>query len=398
MEERRKRRRNSRNKRAKSRKLWMARMFLILLFLICLLNIVWPSREFSEKENRMLEQRPELTLSGIESGRFMEQYESYQSDQIAGRDLWVQLKTRVDLLMGKRESNGVYKGKSKYLMEDIKTPNQEQMEHNLASMCSFQEAYPDIPMYMMLVPNAANVLSDKLPSFAVTRDQDKDFAEIQKALKGHLTWVDVSSAMKDHKSENIYYHTDHHWTSLGAKYGYEALAEALQLDTSKEVELKPYAVSDSFNGTLSATSGYETGYEEPMYVYLPKEEGTGPEVVVSYVEEQEKKATLYDTSKLKEKDKYAMFLGGNSGLIDIRTTADSTDRLLIVKDSYANSLVPFLTPYYREIFMVDPRYYYGDIHEIMENNKITSVLFLYNGNTFVEDNSISGVLENAETE
>ena len=89
------------------------------------------------------------------------------------------------------------------------------MEHNLASMCSFQEAYPDIPMYMMLVPNAANVLSDKLPSFAVTRDQDKDFAEIQKALKGHLTWVDVSSAMKDHKSENIYYHTDHHWTSLG---------------------------------------------------------------------------------------------------------------------------------------------------------------------------------------
>lgn len=398
MEERRKRRRNSRNKRAKSRKLWMARMFLILLFLICLLNIVWPSREFSEKENRMLEQKPELTLSGIESGRFMEQYESYQSDQIAGRDLWVQLKTRVDLLMGKRESNGVYKGKSKYLMEDIKTPNQEQMEHNLASMCSFQEAYPDIPMYMMLVPNAANVLSDKLPSFAVTRDQDKDFAEIQKALKGHLSWVDVSSAMKDHKSENIYYHTDHHWTSLGAKYGYEALAEALQLDTSKEVELKPYAVSDSFNGTLSATSGYETGYEEPMYVYLPKEEGTGPEVVVSYVEEQEKKATLYDTSKLKEKDKYAMFLGGNSGLIDIRTTADSTDRLLIVKDSYANSLVPFLTPYYREIFMVDPRYYYGDIHEIMENNKITSVLFLYNGNTFVEDNSISGVLENAETE
>ena len=398
MEERRKRRRNSRNKRAKSRKLWMARMFLILLFLICLLNIVWPSREFSEKENRMLEQKPELTLSGIESGRFMEQYESYQSDQIAGRDLWVQLKTRVDLLMGKRESNGVYKGKSKYLMEDIKTPNQEQMEHNLASMCSFQEAYPDIPMYMMLGPNAANVLSDKLPSFAVTRDQDKDFAEIQKALKGHLTWVDVSSAMKDHKSENIYYHTDHHWTSLGAKYGYEALAEALQLDTSKEVELKPYAVSDSFNGTLSATSGYETGYEEPMYVYLPKEEGTGPEVVVSYVEEQEKKATLYDTSKLKEKDKYAMFLGGNSGLIDIRTTADSTDRLLIVKDSYANSLVPFLTPYYREIFMVDPRYYYGDIHEIMENNKITSVLFLYNGNTFVEDNSISGVLENAETE
>lgn len=85
-------------------------------------------------------------------------------------------------------------------------------------------------------------------------------------------------------------------------------------------------------------------------------------------------------------------------MMDIRTTADSTDRLLLVKDSYANCLIPFLTPYFREIIVIDPRYYYGDIHKIMEENKITSVLFLYNGNTFVEDNSISGVLESHETE
>ena len=116
------------------------------------------------------------------------------------------------------------------------------------------------------------------------------------------------------------------------------------------------------------------------------------------MDEQKKTATLYDTSKLKEKDQYGMFLGGNSGLINIRTTADSTERLLLFKDSYANCLVPFLTPYFREILIVDPRYYYGDITEIMRDNKISSVLFLYNGNTFVEDNSISGVLNNDETE
>ena len=72
--------------------------------------------------------------------------------------------------------------------------------------------------------------------------------------------------------------------------------------------------------------------------------------------------------------------------------------LLLFKDSYANCLVPFLTPYFREILIVDPRYYYGDITEIMRDNKISSVLFLYNGNTFVEDNSISGVLNSDETE
>ena len=91
------------------------------------------------------------------------------------------------------------------------------------------------------------------------------------------------------------------------------------------------------------------------------------------VDRQKKTATLYDSSKLDEKDKYALFLGGNTGLLDIRTTADKTDRLLLIKDSYANCFVPFLTAYYREIFVVDPRYYTGDIHEIMEEKKISVI-------------------------
>ena len=120
--------------------------------------------------------------------------------------------------------------------------------------------------------------------------------------------------------------------------------------------------------------------------------------MVNYVDEQKKTATLYDRSKLKGKDKYGMFLGGNYSMLDIRTTADTTARLLLFKDSYANAVIPFLTPYYREIIVIDPRYYYGDITEVMQNHKITDILFLYNGNTFVEDNSISGVLQNGETE
>ena len=127
----------------------------------------------------------------------------------------------------------------------------------------------------------------------------------------------------------------------------------------------------------------------------PKDE---TEIVVTYTDEQRKTATLYDRSKLESRDKYAVFFGGNFSMMDIRTTADSTDRLLLLKDSYANCLIPFLVPYYREIIVIDPRYYYGDIYQVMKENKITSVLFLYNGNTFVEDNSISGVLESHETE
>ena len=385
-------------KRKLDRKKTMAMLFLVMLGVICLVNLFSKDKEYSEKENRMLQQKPEISLYGIDSGRWMKEYESYRSDQFVGRNFWVSLKTKVDLLAGKRESNGVFKGKDSYLLEDIKEPDQEQLSQNLEAIKEFESGYQNVPFYVMLVPNAANVLSDKLPPFAVVEDQKQIFDDIQNELDEYIHWVDVSQILKKHKSEVIYYHTDHHWTTLGAYYAFQELAASMELDISKISTMKPYAVTNDFNGTLSATSGYETGYEEPIYIYASEQTEDMPEVVVNYVNEKKKTATLYDTSKLEEKDKYAVFLGGNYPLIDIRTTADTTDRLLLIKDSYANCMIPFLTPYFREIVVVDPRYYYGDIKELMEENDFTSVLFLYNGNTFVEDNSISGVLQNDKTE
>ncbi len=398
MEQRKEGRRRKKRRKFSQSKRMAAVMFVSMTAFICLINLITRDKPFSEKENRVLEQKPKITMTGIENGRFMDQYESYKSDQFAGRDLWVFLKTNVDLLLGKRESNGVFKGKDGYLLEDIASPDPDQLEENLKAMVEFSSDHSNVPFYMLLVPNAANILSDKLPNLAVTEDQQEQFEDIKKALSGEYVWVDAQKVLRKHKDEEIYYHTDHHWTTLGANYVYQELAKYMELDTSKAPELKPYAVTADFNGTLSATSGYKSGYKEPIYIYSAKKAKDETEVVVNYTDEQKKTATLYDRAKLEGRDKYAVFFGGNFSMMDIRTTADSTDRLLLVKDSYANCLIPFLVPYYREIIVIDPRYYYGDIYQVMEENKITSVLFLYNGNTFVEDNSISGVLDKHETE
>ncbi len=373
-------------------------LFIALTAGICLFNLFSKDKEFSEKENRALQQKPSLTASSLESGRFMDQYETYKADQFAGRDLWVTLKTGVSLLMGERESNGIFKGKKSYLLEDIASPDEEQLAENLDAMKEFRGEYPEVGFYMLLAPNAANILSDKLPQLAVTEDQQKQLAQIQETLGGDYVWVDAQKALKKQKEKNIYYHTDHHWTTLGAYYAYQELAQTMGLDTAKAPELKAYAVTGDFNGTLSASSGYEAGYREPIYIYSAENIEENPKVVVEYVEEGTKTATLYDSTKLEERDKYAVFLGGNYPMVDIRTTADSRERLLIVKDSYANCLIPFLTPYYREIIVIDPRYYYGDIRKVMDEKRVDQVLFLYNGNTFAKDNNISGVLADDETE
>ena len=165
-EERLRRKRKRERRRQLQRNKFIALVFLLMLGIICVVNVATGDRKFSEKENRALEQRPQLTLSGIESGRWMEQYESYVSDQFTGRDFWVSLKSNLDLLSGKRKSNGVFKGKDHYLLEDIATPDETQMNANLTAMKEFQQTYKDIPMYMMLVPDAANIQADKLPKHA----------------------------------------------------------------------------------------------------------------------------------------------------------------------------------------------------------------------------------------
>ena len=367
-------------------------LFLGVLILSCGVNLMHKDRQMSEKEMRMLAQKPEISLSGIASGRFMEQYEEYVSDQFAGRDTWVRIKTFADSVAGRTEEGGVFKGKDHYLMEDVAVADESDLKENLDAMKNFKERYPDIQMHMMLVPNAANVMEDKLPAFAVTASQSRQISRVKAELGDSYDWIDAEKVLDAHKDEAIYYHTDHHWTSLGAWYAFQGAKTQLGLDKSEEIKMKAYAVSDSFNGTLSAKSGYETDYKEPIYIYLPKS-ADAPQVAVNYVEEQKKSASMYDSSKLDERDQYSVFFGGNHAMIDIQSTQTEKRRLLVFKDSYANCFLPLLAPYYREIVVIDPRYYTGKLSSVMSDKQFDDVLFLYNANTFFEDRMLAGVLD-----
>lgn len=303
---------------------------------------------------------------------------------------------KLNRLGGSREENGVLIGKEGYLMEKIVSSDQEVLKENLETIEKFAGRNKDVEMYMMLVPDAANIKSDLLPTFATVADQNRMFAQVKRELGDSLVWLDAAQVLKDHKEEEIYYKTDHHWTSLGAFYTFGAVAEQMNIKTEVASSYASYPVSTSFNGTLAAKSGCGLHEKERIDIYVPTEMDT--EVVVNYVDEQKKTTSLYDSSKLKTRDQYAVFMGGNTSLVDIKTVSESKRRLLVIKDSFANCFVPFLTPYFREIILVDPRYYSGRIDEVMETYRISDTLFLYSGNTFFQDNNISGVLGREQDE
>ncbi len=367
----------------------IGKIFILCLFGVMLVNIIIPDREMSEEENRMLASKPKLTFSTLVNGDFMEQYEEYLSDQFAGRDLWHRMKVALDRFGGSRMENGIYIGKDGQLLQDIQVPDQEHLSENLDAIKEFTETYQDIPVTMILVPDAACILNDRLPWLASVEDQNQMISMVEQSLGDSVTWVDAASALNKHKREKIYYLTDHHWTSLGAFYTFQEAATALGIEEDVSDKFLSYTVSDSFNGVLASESGAGLGTEENIDIYVPREGDN--DVIVNYVNESKRTTSLYDSSKLETKGQYGVFLGGNTSLIDIRTVSTSQKRLLVVKDSFANSFIPFLAPYYREIVVVDPRYYSGTIEDIMSSYRITDALFLYSGNSFFTDNSISGV-------
>ena len=364
-------------------------IFILTLFLFLIINVIVPDREKSVQENRMLATKPKFRLSTLISGDYDEKFEAYMDDQFVGRDMWRKLKVTVDRIGGSRLENGVYIGKNGQLLEQIEVADETHLAANIKAIKSFSESQSKIPVRMMLIPDAANVLNHSLPALAKPEDQTQMFSMIRKDLGDSVEWIDVSTELNKHKTEKIYYKTDHHWTTLGAFYAFQAAAPSLGIDGDLSGKYVSYAVSDSFSGMLASKSGVNLGEKEQIDIYVPTEEDT--DLIVDYVDEGKRSTSLYDSSKLKEKDQYTVFLGGNSSLLDIRTVSTSTKRLLLVKDSFANSFIPFLTPYYREIVVVDPRYYSGTINDLMDSYRISEVLFLYSGNTFFKDNNISGV-------
>ena len=367
-------------------------LFLTVLFcgflgVMVTANALTPDREFSQVENRPLAQRPALSLQSLVSGDFMSDYETYVTDQFPGRDGWTAAKAYAEKLVGKQENNGVYFCADSTLISRFDAPDEKRVANNAKYVAQFAEK-AGVPVTFGLIPTQAYVWADKLPQGAPNYDQRTVYADVAGALPDTITLVDsLWTALPDHKDEGIFYRTDHHWTSLGAYYGYtvmEALGlgdEVLPLSTYQKT-----TVSDEFYGTVFSSSGVRWVEPDEMDVYVPEEGIT----VTSRTYDASGKITeeprqLYDESFLEKKDKYSMFLGGQQALGIVKTGNADKPKLLIIRDSYSDSLVPFLTPHFSEIHLIDPRYYKLSASQYIADNGIDQALVLYSVPNFVTD-------------
>lgn len=338
-----------------------------------LLHILLPDRTFSPVENRTLSKMPDFSWSALVDGSYTSKLEKYLEDQFPLRDGWMGLKNRYEYLLGKREFHGVYLCGDRLIH---KIEDASRAEQNISYLQKLTEL-TDIPVYLGLIPTAAEVYRDQLPVGAENFDQAAYLEKVRESVPGAV-WVDIEKWMDGASGVSLFYRTDHHWTSAGAWHGYAALMEAM--GEPFEPLGTPETVSDDFYGTLYSSSGVHWLAPDTIERYV-----SGAGVTVENFEKGETHG-LYVDSFLGEKDKYASFLGGNTPLYIIRNPeAASGEKLLVVRDSYSDAMAPFLSQYFAEIHLVDLRYYRTSVAEYARENGMDRIFVCYSVENFVKD-------------
>ena len=322
-------------------------------------------------------QKPKFTVADFISGEFSGELEKYLTDQVPLRDGWVTMKTYMELAIGKRESGGVYLCKDQYLMDKFTSYSKKQLAANAAALADLQEklAAEGVSMNTILVHMAAQVLTDKLPAYAPAADYAAIFQVLTDA---GVDTVNVWSTLAAHSGENIYYRTDHHWTSLGAYYAYCAW-RGIQPNAD---EWTQEILCGNFRGTTWNKVPLPTVPAEEIAAWYKHINRS-----VSYNNGQYETDSIYERKYLSGSDQYAVFLNSNQAQTVIEGSGKS-GKLLLIKDSYGNTFSQSPVEDYAEVHVLDLRFFKGDAVDYAKENGITDALVLYGVQNFVKDTNL----------
>lgn len=365
-------------------------LFLIILFGVGIFTVLNGGKKYSVFEKRDLAKFPKTNVKTITKAKFQSGLDNFLNDHVVFRDQCIYTTTIVDKIMGRAEKAGVYFGEDGYLIEKPVEVKPADMKENVKYLSKFvnmaSKGMGSKNVKVVLIPNKENVLADKMPKYApVSTDNIKMKEMLWKELKDKNQIVDLTKALQKHRDEYIYYKTDHHWTSLGAKYGYEAMMDAM--GEKKLTGEKSKVVSDDFLGTTYNKIHYAP--QKDLITKYDIKTAENVDVVCEDSEEIDQNDSLYYEKALKKADKYEYFMGGNFGVLGVHTGCKNGKTLVLLKDSFANCIIPFLSNNYENIIMIDVRYLGSSIFETLEQlEKIDKLVVLFNDEKLMSNNNL----------
>ncbi|MFJ7406608.1 MULTISPECIES: DHHW family protein [unclassified Lysinibacillus] len=366
--------------------------FVGTMLFFALLFFILPHHRFSELENRYLQAAPHLSWDDVVSKKYAEEAERFVTDHFPFRDKWLWLKSATEKGRLQQENNDIYQGKDGYLFDKFTKPDNTKVQQDINVVKQFTYKHPKVNMTFLLAPTSIGLYPERLPLLAPAYPQKKVNQLIEEQLHNDLTFINGFVFLEPHASETIYYRTDHHWTTYGAYLAYVAYAKQMGWEPLSQSDFLIKNVSNSFLGSYHTRSQFTNVTPDQIQAYIPRKQA---KTEMYIADSNQTFTTMYDTSFLKKKDQYSYFLGGVHALLKLTTKLDpqqiEQQKLLVIKDSYAHNVIPFLTNHIPEIHVIDLRYYNGNITQYMTENSIEDVLFLFNTTTFIEDTTISKI-------
>lgn len=361
------------------RKKYLLYGFTIIILTLTLISFFDQDKIFSEFENRNLKSKFNFSIEKFINGKFQEEYEQYINDQMPLRDEWISIKSLSEYLLGKIENNGIIYGTNKRLFEKFDSFNEERLKNNVEAINKFSQRYID-KVSLMIVPNSYEIYREELPKGSQQVNQDEIINKIySKSIYSNN--INVLDEFINKKSEYIYYNTDHHWTTYGAYLAYCNFIESIGFNS---IDLSNYnsVILEEFYGSYFSKAK-PFNIEGDILTYYEFDD------LEMEIIGEKKYDSIYDISKMELRDKYSLFLRGNNSLTIIKNNKlQNNKKILVIKDSFANSLVPFLTQNFEEVQVVDLRSFNSKISDYMNENNFDNVIILYNLINLATDNNI----------
>lgn len=397
---------------------------------VCMIVLKRP--EISGTENRKLAEFPKFSFSDYFSGEYNEKIENYYNDTVPGRETFKKLTASI------RDKFGIQSEKAKIhgtpVKQDVRPavtssaavsshastvsktvettvsttvttepdplddPNIEgEISNNIlvydnrgimlfGGSYSNGELYAEyvnrfkedlgINVYSMVCPTPVSYYLPKKYSDMTASEKD-NIDNINDHLNGVVP-IDAYGALMEHKNEDIFKKTDHHWAQLGAFYAAEEFAREAKVPFA---ELNSYrrVERDGYVGTLYGYTGDSDLYNNPeKFVYY---EPTNKYTMTMYdpdMSNEREASLILDIDNLDPVSWYLVFIGTDAAVSHVHTDVGNGRKLAVVKDSYGNALVPCLTGSFEDIYVVDMRYF--DVNAIIQFKEwgITDLLFAMN--------------------
>lgn len=375
--------------RSKIGKYIPAVVFLIFIYGMALWFLFSPKTDYSSSEKRYLQKFPDANVEKVLSGDFGSEFETFFADQFPQRNTWVGLNAYTTLAEGNNGASGVYNCKNGYLInKPVSTDNN--LDKNVGAVVDFAKTI-DAPTTVMLVPSTGYIADDVLPTFHDKYNDDEDISKISSTLsKEKIGFVDLRERFKSEykNGSQLYYKTDHHWTTKGAYTGYQELCKALGVIPIDDSTLKKDSYPD-FYGTTYSSSGFWLTPPDNIEIWSnPNNSSKNISVKITEGANIKTSGSMYFTDHLKEDDKYPVFIDGNHALTEITNTNAKNGTILLIKDSFSHSLAPFLAENYSKVVLVDLRYYKESVSDLVTTYNPEQVVVLYGIDNLATDTDI----------